>query len=35
MSIDVANMVVNIGEQMQKVNWLEACVTFASVFLGA
>ena len=35
MNIDVASMVVNIGEQMQKVNWLEAGVTFASVFLGA
>lgn len=35
MNIDVANMVVNIGEQMQKVNWLESGVTFASVFLGA
>lgn len=35
MNIDVANMVVNVGEQLQKVNWLEAGVTFTSVFLGA
>ena len=35
MNVDIANMVVNVGEQLQKVNWLEAGVTFASVFLGA
>ncbi len=35
MNIDVANMVVNLGEQLQKVNWLDAGVTFTSVFLGA
>lgn len=35
MNIDVANMAINIGEQVQKVNWLEAGVTFASVFFGA
>lgn len=26
MNIDVANMVVNLGEQLQKVNWLDAGV---------
>lgn len=35
MNIDIANMVVNVGEQLQKVNWLDAGVTFTSVFLGA
>ena len=35
MNVDIANMVVNVGEQLDKVNWLDAGVTFASVFLGA
>lgn len=35
MTIDVENMLVNIGEHLQKVNWLDAGVTFVSVFLGA
>lgn len=35
MNIDIANMVVNVGEQLDKVNWLDAGVTFTSVFLGA
>ena len=35
MNGDIANMVVNVGEQLDKVNWLDAGVTFTSVFLGA
>ena len=35
MNVDIANMVVNIGEQLQNVDWLDAGVTFVSVFLGA
>lgn len=35
MNADIANMTLQIGEQMQKINWIEAGVTFASVFLGA
>lgn len=35
MNVDIANMVVTVGEQLQKVDWMDAGVTFASVFLGA
>lgn len=34
MDIDIANMVVNIGEQAQKMDWFNAGVTFGSVLTG-
>ena len=35
MNIDIANMVVTVGGQMQMIDWLDAGVTLVSVFLGA
>lgn len=35
MNIDVVDIVVKASEQLKEVNWLEAGVTFVSVFLGA
>ena len=35
MNFDIENLVIKIGEALTKVNWLDACVTFVSVFLGA
>lgn len=35
MNVDIANMVVNVGEELQKINWYEAVITLISVFLGA
>ena len=35
MNSDITNILSTLLEQMQKVNWLDASVTFASVFLGA
>lgn len=35
MNVDISNMVINIGEQFSKINWLDVGVTFISVFLGA
>lgn len=32
MNIDIANMVVTVGGQMQMIDWLDAGVTLVSVF---
>ncbi len=35
MNVDIENLVIKTGEILTKVNWLDASVTFVSVFLGA
>lgn len=35
MKINIANMMIKVDELLQKVDWLDAGVTFISVFLGA
>ena len=33
--VNIVNIITNVGEQLKSVNWVEAGVTFASVFFGA